>query len=370
MSKLKKIIKADAVLIISAFAAVITCFFKPPDLSYIDYINFDVLILLFSLMTVVAGLSKLGVLTASACKLLTFSKTSRELSIILVFLTFFSSMLMTNDVALITFIPFSLAALRLSEKLRFAPYVITLQTVAANIGSTLTPVGNPQNLFLYSNFHISIPSFFSVTTPIVLLGGIILVILNLFVKPSKITVASKSFELQNKRKIIVYSVLFALCLLSVLHIIGTLPLLLIVCATLLIFDKRLFLKVDYSLLLTFLCFFIFVGNLKSLPIISTFLTSFIKQREFLCSIVFSQVISNVPAAVMLSSFTENYKALLAGTNIGGLGTLVASLASLISFKLYCKEDGARPLYYLAVFFAVNFPLLILTGAAYSYIFQR
>ncbi len=349
--------------------AAVSCLFVPFSAAYLTYIDFRVLVLLFALMAVVAGFMEIKVFDFLAQNLIVHAKNSRSLATILVGLCFFSAMFITNDVAHITFVPFTLLVLGLAGQMRYAVFFIVLETVAANIGSTLTPVGNPQNLYLYSCYHTLPAAFFQVTLPIVFFGGLLLWGLIFLVRKQKITVVTPQENIVvNKKKLICYSLLFVLCLLGVFDVFHYLVVLGLVLCSYLVLDRAILKRPDYGLLLIFVCFFIFAGNLSHIPAVASAIASFLKGRELLTAVVMSQFISNVPVAVMLSGFTGNASALLAGSNIGGLGTLVASLASLISFKIYCKGKGASALKYLECFSLVNFPVLLLLTVFAVYYF--
>lgn len=359
MKKLKGFIKSEAVLLISTLAALITMFFVPPSTDYISYIDFRTLALLFCLMTAVAGLKSIGFFDRLAMSIIPRFKNSRTLCLILVLLCFFSSMLITNDVALITFVPFTIIIFSASNLTDRLVYTIVLETAAANLGSMLTPLGNPQNLYLYSYYRINPGEFFQITFPLCLLGLILLVLFSFICRKQPIMPVEREVPvITHKKRLVIYIILFLLSLLTVFHVLDYRLTLVVLLIILLFTDKKLILKADYGLLLTFVCFFVFVGNLERIPSVHAVLTSFIRERELLSGILLSQVISNVPAAVLLSGFTDKYRQLLLGTNIGGLGTIIASLASLISFKFYAALKPSRPLYYLAVFTAVNVLLLI------------
>lgn len=349
-------LKREPVLIAAGFLAVLSSFFSRPKLSYID---FRVLVLLFCLMTVVAAFQNIKVFQNLAHTLMGRTKSVRGLFLILVFLTFFSSMLITNDVALITFVPFSLAMLRLTGLDRYRIFLITMETIAANLGSSLTPVGNPQNLYLYSYYNLSLGVFFRTTLPFVILGGCLLMFL-LFIHKNSVLILPKNTEKEEipRKKLLLYGFFFLLSLLSVFRILNHWILLAVILCYTMIFDRKLLKQADYGLLLTFVAFFLFVGNLSAIPAVEEIVKSLIQGKEILFSALLSQGISNVPAAVMLSGFTQQGTSLLVGTNVGGLGTLVASLASLISFKFYLKEDGAKAGHYLLTFTLWN--LLFLT----------
>ena len=339
-SKLREIIKKEKVLIIAAVAAVISMFFVPPTMAYMEYIDVRVLCLLFSLMAVVAGFQSCHVFEAMAQKMLAGEKKLRTIGWVLVALPFFTSMLITNDVALITFVPFTMLVLKMVGGEKEAAFIVVLQTIAANLGSMATPFGNPQNLYLYANYNMTGSEFFGTVLPLTMVSFVGLGCCGFMVSSRSIQVHfSGKMTIQNKGKLGVYAILFVLCLLAVLRIAPYEIVTAIVALALLVLDRKLLWKVDYALLLTFICFFIFAGNMGEISVVQSFLAGIMEKDALLTSAFASQVISNVPAAVLLSEFTENGNTLLAGVNIGGLGTPIASLASLISLKLYSADAG-------------------------------
>lgn len=363
-----KFFKKEPVLCIAALAAIISCFFVPPDGEYIGYIDFKTLTLLYCLMAAVAGLTKAGVFTALAHSLCVRTHQARTLGIILVLLCFFSSMLITNDVALLTFVPFAVTVLGLAGEKRKVLAVVVMQTVAANLGSMLTPPGNPQNIHLFSYYNMSLGEFFSATGPVCLASLIILVIMLLGLKKGQVIVDFGQHPGLDKRLFAVSAALFALSLLVVLRVMAWYVLLPLFIVVMFIFDRKLLLKADFMLLLTFVCFFVFVGNMGRIEAVRSVLSSLVQGRELIVGALCSQVISNVPAAVLLSGFTENGRELLLGVNIGGLGTPVASLASLISLKLFSHVEGANTGRFMGAFLIVNFGLLAVL-LAFAYIFM-
>ncbi|MBP1560472.1 MAG: citrate transporter [Oscillospiraceae bacterium] len=349
--------KREFLVIISGAAALVSCLFVPVT-NYMDYVNADTIGLLFCLMIAVAGFRECNLLAAVSRKLLGNSETvySRKTGTILVFITFFAAMLVTNDVALIAFVPLTVVLLGSCPGTMI--YVVTVQTAAANLGSMLTPFGNPQNLFLYDKYDMTPSEFFSTTAPVFAVSALLVLILCAFIKNQPLEAVKRDeVTIRNKSYLALYIVLFILCLLAVFGVLDVIVVFASVCAVAVIIDLRLFAGVDYGLLLTFTFFFIFVGNIQNIEAVRTFVTDIIGGNEMLAAAAASQVISNVPAAFMLSGFTDNGRALVLGTNIGGLGTLVASLASVISFRIYLETDGAKPVKYLGVFTAVNIALL-------------
>ena len=365
MSKVKDFMRRELTLCISLVAAVISCFFVPPDGAYLGYLDLRTLALLYALMVVVAGLRHAGVFTLLAHRLCARAGSVRTMGITLVLLSFFSAMLITNDVALLTFVPFAVVVLGMAHQEKELIWVVVLQTVAANLGSVLTPVGNPQNLYLYSRYHLSMGDFFSATLPLWLISLAVVLLLSLRLSRSHVEVFLGEEPELDKKSLSLYLLLFALCLAVVLRLIGwyvMLPLLILV---LLIFDRRRLKEADFMLLLTFVCFFVFAGNLARVPAVEALLSRLLLGRELLAGALVSQVISNVPAALLLSGFTENGRELLLGVNIGGLGTPIASLASLISLKLYSHSEHSHSGKYLGLFSLVNFALLIVLLLGYS-----
>ncbi|WP_296649094.1 SLC13 family permease [Romboutsia sp. 13368] len=329
-------LKKECVLVIAVTLAILSSVISMPKMSYID---FKVLILLFNLMIVVAAFKELKVLDSIAIGLLKKCNTYTSISLALVFITFISSMIVTNDVALITFVPLSVVIAR-KANINVLKIVI-FQTLAANLGSSFTPMGNPQNLFIYSFYNLSPVDFFNITLPIVILAVLFLVFLVIKDKKMNLSLDLETIKIDNKRDVYLFSGLFLIILLSVFHIIDYRLTFLITIVMVLLLNKKLFTKVDYSLLITFVGFFIFVGNISTMDVVKNFMEGILgsPQSTFLSSVLSSQVISNVPATMLLSGFTNHFKELLLGVNIGGMGTLIASLASVISYKIYSSEFG-------------------------------
>ena len=366
MRKLLDWCKKEVVLTIAILIAVISAFFIYPDKDYIGYIDFGTLAILFCLMAVMAGLQKIGLFRFIAEKLLEKVTSIRGLVLILVMLCFFSSMLITNDVALITFVPFTFIVLKMilgtqSEKL-IVP-VVVMQTIAANLGSMLTPIGNPQNLYLYGKTPMNFLEFMIFMLPYTVIAFLLLAGWCLLFKhqgAKKVTLKieqSASIE-QYKKQLIVYAILFVLCILTVAHLIPYLATLGIVLLVVFLLDKQVLKEVDYALLFTFIGFFVFIGNMGRIPAFNIFIQKIIDGNEVLTSVVASQFMSNVPAALLLSGFTDQYELLVVGTNLGGLGTLIASMASLISFKYIGREYGHLKGKYMLYFTISNILFLI------------
>ena len=356
--------KAQPVLVIAFILAVISAVIVPPDAKYRDYCNTTVLIQLFGLMIAVSGVRSIGVFDAVTGVILKRTGTVRRLGLMLMLLCFFTSMIATNDVVLLTFVPLTLLMFRQIPDEKSRILTVVLETAAANLGSMLTPVGNPQNLYLYDHYAMTGADFLRVMLPAGAASLVMLCLLCLLLPKTACSAASQKSPAIHKGKAAVYTALFAVCLCCVFRMIPPLALLFTAIAAALLFDRSLLKKVDYSLLVTFVCFFVFVGNIARIPAVSEGISQMLSGREVLVSAILSQGISNVPAAMMLSGFTENGSALLLGVNLGGLGTMIASMASLISFQFYRKTEGAKAGRYFAVFSAVNFGMLavLLIGA--------
>lgn len=374
-NKLIEFIKQETVLLVAFILAIVSIFFVPPSTSYIEYIDFKVLGILLSLMIIMSALQRTGVFDKIGISLLNHTKNTRQLYLVLVLLCFFSSMLITNDVALITFVPFAMLTLKKAKLEKDITFVLVMQTIGANLGSMLTPVGNPQNLYLYNISNTSIADFLMLMLPYTAISFILIIIavccrksisisINLQDENStnihqidKYEITATKNSKHNIYIIFIYSILFILGILTVCRVIPYYILLAIVVIAVIICDKKTFAYVDYSLIFTFICFFIFIGNLGNIQYIKEFLESVVKGNEVITGVVASQAISNVPAGLMLSGFTENYSMLTIGVNIGGLGTLIASMASLISYKLYAHSYNQNKGKYFACFTIWNLVFL-------------
>jgi Na+/H+ antiporter NhaD/arsenite permease-like protein len=358
MSKVLRFFQKDLVFTIALALAVVSMFVVPPNPSYLGYIDFSVIGTLFCLMCVVAGFRECGLLDWLSGRVLGMASHARTVSLLFVILCFFCSMLLTNDVTLMAFVPLTLVVLRSSSPLRIA-WVVSLETTAANLGSMLTPIGNPQNLYLYSHYQMQPAAFFRTVAPVCVVSFFLLVGCVFLSVRGKPLAPPQSAAPLDKKRLALHLILFAFCLLTVLRVLDYRVSVAVVLLALLFLDRTILPMVDYRLLGTFAAFFILVGNLGAIDAVRDFLASVMEGREMVVSALVSQVTSNVPASILLSGFTDDGRALLLGTNIGGLGTLVASLASLISYRLYLKGEKARPGMYLGLFTALNVTLLVL-----------
>lgn len=366
VEKVRDFMKKEAVLCIAIGLAVLSVFWQPVDKNYFGYIDWNTLMLLFCLMAAMAGFQRLGIFQKIGNFLLGAVKNTRSLLLILCFLPFFFSMLITNDVALITFVPFGMIVLQMCKKERFVIPLVVLQTIAANMGSSLTPIGNPQNLYLYSQSGAAVGDFLLWMLPYTLVTGICIGLAVLFQKKEKVEYRhQKSNAVWGKKRkfyFVSYVVMFLCCLASVSKILPPMALFFLVLVFLLVADRKILCCIDYALLGTFVAFFIFIGNLGRVPAFRDFFAGILTGHETLAGVVSSQVISNVPAALLLSGFTDKWESLVIGTNLGGLGTLIASMASLISYKQIVRQyPGLKGRYFLYFTLGNVGMLLILLG---------
>lgn len=350
-------IKHNAVLCVAAILAVITCFIIPPNGEYLGYFDFKTLSCLFCTLGVVGALRNISFFSILARAIVKKTGTLRMAVFSIVFITFFGSMLIANDMALLTFLPLGYYVLTAADKKHLMAYTFILQNIAANLGGMLTPFGNPQNLYLYTKFSIPNGEFMEIMLLPFAAATIIIAVCCLFVSNEKIALSDETEKKLNPKRTVFYLVLFAISIIMVFRIIPYWVGLIVIFAALMITDRIAVLHVDYGLLSTFVCMFVFAGNMARIDFIREFLSSLLEKNALIFSALSCQFISNVPSAVLLSQFTENYAPLLRGVNIGGTGTLIASLASLITFREYTRFNAHSAGKYIAMFSAMNFGFL-------------
>ena len=322
--------KNETIFCISLILAIVSCFFVLPSIDYLNYINWETIILLFVIMVFVEILKNLSVFEIFVRKLLNKVKNTRGLVLFLVFTCFFSSIFITNDVSLIIFVPFTLLALKKVERIDLIIFAVSLETIAANVGCMVLPIGAPHNIVMYTVSHIPFQSFFLLLLPYIIVSVVFLIVLSIFIPSDAVSLPSMGkIEIDWEG-----------------------------------FLKRVFLGVDYFLLLTFIALFILIGNLENIPFFNSFFRQWIMGNEVIFAIVSSQIISNVPAAILLSGFSTNYEAIIVGINIGGLGSLIASMANLISYKILIREHDEFKVKYLIVFTVLNVILLLILFGVY------
>lgn len=363
-----KFITKNTVFFIAAFAAIATCFFVPPDKDYLGYFDWSTLACLFLTLAVICAFRNVRLFTIIARKLVMFTGSLRSLFFVLIIITFVGSMILANDMALITFLPLGYFSITVAKQEKYIPYLFILQNISANLGGMVTPFGNPQNLYLYSYFKIPTIEFCSIMLPPFVLAIAMLSICCLFVKPIKLEICEKFPVKLDVKRTLLYIALFIFSILIVFRIIPFWLGLIVVPLALLIADKDALLMVDYALLGTFFFFFIFAGNLSRIDVVNSVLSTLMQKDALLVSVLSCQGISNVPSAILLSHFTTDYKALLIGVNIGGTGTLIASLASLITFSEHKLLNPGHTKQYFWLFTLINAVFLVVMTMASKFIF--
>ena len=350
-------IKKNIVMCIAFFAAFITSFIVPIDKSYLGYFDVKTLTCLFCVLAVVCALKNINFFYMLARKVVQYFKTTRLSILVLVYITFIGSMLIANDMALLTFLPLGYLVLTTTHKEKYMAFTFIMQNIAANLGGMLTPFGNPQNLYLYSFFEIPTDEFMRIMFPPFIVSILLITICCLCVKSEPLYLEDEKITLVPWRTV-VYLLLFSLSIAIVFRGIPYWIGLIVIPIALLFLDRKALKMVDYPLLFTFVFFFIFSGNMARIEIVREFFSGLLEINTLVFSIVSCQFISNVPSAILLSQFTTNYSDLLLGVNIGGAGTLIASLASLITFREYVKHNPGKTKYYIGLFTAFNFGFVI------------
>lgn len=357
--KIKDFVRKNTVMFVALCAAVVTSAVVPPDREYVGYFDFKTLTCLFCVLAVVCALKNVNFFYVLAEKIVERFKNARICILALVYITFIGSMLIANDMALLTFLPLGYFVLTASRKRKYMAFTFIMQNIAANLGGMLTPFGNPQNLYLYTKFQIPVGEFMSIMAPPFILSvSLITLCCVVFVKNEPMRFEEEKLTLEPKRTAL-YLLLFLLAIVIVFRGIPYWIGLIVIPAVLLVADRKALKMVDYPLLLTFVFFFIFAGNMARIGAVRDFFSALMEQSTLLFSVISCQCISNVPSAILLSQFTDNYPDLLVGVNIGGIGTLIASLASLITFREYTKHHPHHAKYYVEYFSAFNFGFLFI-----------
>lgn len=371
LKTLRRFAKNHTVTVAAFAAAVITACIIPPDEAYLGYFDLRTLTCLFLTLAVVCALRDIKFFTILARKIVMYTENLRMLALVLVYITFIGSMIIANDMALITFLPLGYFALSVTKNEKHMAYVFILQNISANLGGMLTPFGNPQNLYLYSYYQIPTGEFTRIMLPPFLLAVFMLTLGCFLLKPVPLSIAEEFPERLNARRTVLYLALFAFSILIVFRVVPYWMGLILIPAVLLVLDREALLSVDYPLLATFAFFFVFSGNMARIDAVNTFASALLSKSPLLVSELSCQCISNVPTAILLSKFTGNYRALLLGVNIGGTGTLIASLASLITFSEYRLLYPGHGKSYFLLFTLVNVVFLaVLTAAAYFLFLER
>ncbi len=367
MKALKSFIKQNTVTCIAFLAAILTCIIVPPDKEYLGYFDCKTLSCLFCVLAVVCALKNVNFFYMLARKVVQLFKNARMSVLALVYITFIGSMLIANDMALMTFLPLGYLVVKKTGKEKYMAFLFVMQNIAANLGGMLTPFGNPQNLYLYTKFQIPNLEFMKIMAPPFVIAVLLITICCIaFVKPEPLELDDKEFVVEPV-KTVIYLLLFALSIAIVFRGVPYGIGLIVIPAVLLVMDRQALKMVDYGLLFTFVFFFIFSGNLARIEVIRNLFSTLLETSTLLISVLSCQFISNVPSAILLSQFTDNYPELLLGVNIGGVGTLIASLASLITFREYTTHNPEKTRHYIKVFTIFNMAfLIILTGVMFIF----
>lgn len=358
-SRVSAFLKKNIVLCIAVVLAAFTSVIVPPDAAWLGYFDCKTLTCLFATLAVICALKDIHFFTVLAEKLVQIAGNTRSAILMLVAITYFGSMLLANDMALLTFLPLGYYALASTGKERYMAFTFIMQNIAANLGGMVTPFGNPQNLFLYEKFHIPAGEFTRIMLPPFLFAAVLIVGCCLCIKKEPMAISGRGCEPLPQGRVTLYLLLFAFAILLVFRLVPYYWGLILIPAVLLVTDRHALVQVDYGLLFTFVAFFIFAGNMGRIGWVRGFFSGILEWNTLLASVLSCQCISNVPSAILLSQFTDNYPALLLGVNIGGAGTLIASLASLITFREYTSRFSGQTGRYLALFSAFNFGFLAL-----------
>lgn len=367
--RVRDFVLKNTVLVIASTLAIISCFIVKPDIEYLGYFDFKTLTCLFCTLAVICALKNLRFFTVVAHKIVACTGNTRTLALALVYITFIGSMFLANDMALLTFLPLGYISLTSTGEDRLMAPVFILQNIAANLGGMLTPFGNPQNLYIYTKFSIPTLDFMSVMLLPFLVSILLFTLCCMLIRKRPLSLENSGERVLSKKKAVFDLVLFAVTILTVFRVIPYYVCLPLILVAVFLSDRRALKQVDYPLLLTFVAFFLLAGNVSRIDAVGSFFSSMLDRNTLLTSVLSCQVISNVPSAILLSEFTSNWQELLVGVNIGGVGTLISSLASLITFKEYTSHVKGRTLRYIGLFSALNFGFLLILTLTMSIYFK-
>ena len=356
--RVKKFIQNNIVCSIAFVLALITCIFVPIDREYIHYIDYKTIASLFMISCIIAAFKDINFFYLLARQIIIKFKTLRMSYLALITITFAGSMLIANDMALITFLPLGYLLLKETGHEDKEAFVFIMQNIAANLGGMLTPFGNPQNLYIYTKYNIGSIAFMKIMIIPFLVAIILLYLSGSLIENTELTINEKPVSIDKTREI-VYVSLFILAVLIVFRLIHPLIGLIIIPTVIFIFDRRAFKSVDYTLLLVFVFFFIFSSNLVRIGQVNSFFKGLLAKDVYFTTLISCQFMSNVPTSILLSKFTNDYIPLLYGVNIGGLGTLIASLASLITFRTYIKLNPKKALQFILLFTFINLIFIVI-----------
>ena len=341
----ERAITRNPMLVVSAIAALITMIFVPPSPAYLDYFHWHTLVCLLCILMVISAFDSSGLLEFVAHSVAEHVKSLRALVIVLVLVTLGCSMILSNDMTLVTILPLAVLMLRSIRRERDIPFVFIMITLTANLGGMLLPFGNPHNLYLYTLFDVGFGEFVSLMAPPLVLSMVLILACCLFVGKAEFHYRKPPAIILSKPHVALYAALFALCIAMTLEAVSYVAGALVIIVALALADRTVLAKTDYALVLTFVCFFVFSGNIAQMPEVSAFFEALIQNcGAFIASLLSSQVISNVPTAILLSHFSNDWAGIALGTNIGAVGTPISSLATLIALRQYQKvlaDDAAK-----------------------------
>lgn len=364
-TKILNWIKSNIIFVIVVIIASISCIFVPIDSGYIEYFDGSgqTLTAIFGILLIVAGLENIDFFHKVARLVVKKFKSVRTIILALIFITYVSALVNANDMALLTFLPLSYLVLKYINKTEYLAFTFVMQNIASNLGGMISPIGNPQNIYLFSFYDIGLLEFFKIMAIPTLAALVLIIITCLFIKPDKVEYNDEYEHKLNIPKLIVYGVLFVATFLVVCNVLPFYIVLPILVVTMLICDYKSFAKVDYTIPLTFCAFFIFSGNMGRIPVVASLIETMANTQTFLCSYILCNLISNVPTSILLSNFTANYPALLVSVNIASLGIIFSSLSGIIALKMFCKynpkasKHGAW--YYIGVDLLMNIGMLVI-----------
>ncbi len=336
MNKVLKFFKNNIIFTIVVVIAAISCFFVPFDKGYLDYFEWNTLACIFLLLLIIAGFANIQFFEKVARIIVKRFKNTRSVIMCLIFVTYVSALINANDMSLLTFLPLAYIVLKYTNNQRYIAFTFIMQNIASNLGGMLVPTGNPQNLYIFSFYKMSLWEFLKIMALPTLMALVLIVIVCMFVKKEPLTYVDNTNNKLNVKKSIIYGVLYLITLLVVLRVIPWWIAMIVIVIAMAICDWKSFLMVDYTVPLTFVCFFIFSGNMARIPAITNLMESFVDKYTYLTAYISCNLISNVPTAVLLSKFTNNYAHLLVSVNVASLGIIFSSLSGVIALKEYTK----------------------------------
>ena len=365
MLKVGNWIKRNFIFTIVVIVALISCIFVPISKNYIDYFDGagNTLTCIWGILIIVAGLENIDFFHKVARFIVKKFKSVRSIILSLIFITYISSLINANDMALLTFLPLSYLVLKYTNQTQYLAFTFIMQNIASNLGGMLSPIGNPQNIYLFSFYKIGLLEFFKIMAIPTLCALALIIITCLFIKKSPVEFQDDYDHKIHLPKLIIYAVLFILTFLVVCRVIPFYIVLPILIVVMLCCDYKSFIQVDYTIPLTFVAFFVFSGNMSQIPSIVKLMTKFADSHTFLCSYLSCQLISNVPTSILLSKFTTNYTSLLVSVNVDSLGIIFSSLSGVIALKCFLKykpkdsKHGAW--FYIGLDLLLNIGLLLI-----------